>query len=272
MPPEKHLEMPTQSLRRWSRSRGARPSCDRSKLASPGWRASSSSAAALLLTAYGTYEMYQVVSVSRTTVLQWVLVALFTVNFSWIAVAFTSALLGFPRLLRTAAASGASRVACHSRTAVVMPVYNEQTARTFAALEAIHELSKPPASATISIISSCPTRPIPTPGSPRSAPSWPCARALGPDARLYYRHRPKNHHRKAGNIARFRRNAGAAHYEHMLVLDADSLMTGECIVRLAAAMEADPDAGIIQTLPLIINRNTLFARAPAIRRARLRSR
>jgi membrane glycosyltransferase len=46
----------------------------------------------------------------------------------------------------------------------------------------------------------------------------------------------------------------------MLVLDADSLMTGHAIVNLAAAMEADPDAGIIQTLPLIINRNTLFAR------------
>ncbi len=44
------------------------------------------------------------------------------------------------------------------------------------------------------------------------------------------------------------------------MLDADSLMTGECIVRLALAMEADPDAGIIQTLPLIINRNTFFAR------------
>jgi len=46
----------------------------------------------------------------------------------------------------------------------------------------------------------------------------------------------------------------------MLVLDADSLMTGESIVGLAQAMENDLDAGIIQTLPLIINRNTLFAR------------
>jgi membrane glycosyltransferase len=46
----------------------------------------------------------------------------------------------------------------------------------------------------------------------------------------------------------------------MVVLDADSLMTGRSIVLLAAAMEADPDSGIIQTLPLIINRNTLFAR------------
>ncbi|MFX4721637.1 hypothetical protein ABTB22_19640, partial [Acinetobacter baumannii] len=36
--------------------------------------------------------------------------------------------------------------------------------------------------------------------------------------------------------------------------------TGACIVRLAAAMEADPQAGISQSLPLSINRNTLFAR------------
>ena len=43
--------------------------------------------------------MYQVVSVSRTTVLQWVLLALFTLNFSWIALAFTSGLLGFLALL-----------------------------------------------------------------------------------------------------------------------------------------------------------------------------
>ncbi len=82
---------------------------------------------------------------------------------------------------------------------------------------------------------------------------------LGPQARIYYRHRPKNTARKAGNIADFVTRWGGA-YEQMVVLDADSLMTGRAIVTLAAAMEADPDAGIIQTLPLIINRNTLFAR------------
>ena len=96
-------------------------------------------------------------------------------------------------------------------------------------------------------------------GSPRSGPSWRCASGWAPSSRVYYRHRPKNHHRKAGNIADFVTRWGG-HYEQMLVLDADSLMTGTCIVRLAAAMEADPDAGIIQSLPLIINRNTFFAR------------
>jgi membrane glycosyltransferase len=37
-------------------------------------------------------------------------------------------------------------------------------------------------------------------------------------------------------------------------------MTGESILKLTSMMECDPDAGIIQSLPLIINRNTLFAR------------
>ena len=84
-------------------------------------------------------------------------------------------------------------------------------------------------------------------------------RRMGPSVRIYYRHRQKNTSRKAGNIGDFVSNWGGA-YEHMVVLDADSLMTGHAIVSLAAAMEADPDSGIIQTLPLIINRNTMFAR------------
>ena len=62
-----------------------------------------------------------------------------------------------------------------------------------------------------------------------------------------------------GNIADFVTRWGAA-YPQMVVLDADSLMTADAIVRLAATMEADPDAGIVQSLPLIVNRNTLFAR------------
>src|SRR5919107_574506 len=99
MPPEKRLDMPTQSLRHWSESEERKPLQQHPKLGTRLARLFVFGGG-LLLTAYGTYEMYQVVSVSRTTVLQWVLVALFTVNFSWIAVAFTSALLGFLTLLR----------------------------------------------------------------------------------------------------------------------------------------------------------------------------
>jgi membrane glycosyltransferase len=215
---------------------------------------------AALLTAYGAREMYEVVSVSRTTLLQYGLLALFTLNFSWIALAFTSALLGFFALLFGWAKQAPKTIATlRSRTAIVMPVYNELTARTFAAVEAIRESVEATghgAAFDYFILSDS-----------TSADAWIAEERaflnlrekLGPDARIYYRHREKNHHRKAGNIADFVTRWGAS-YEHMLVLDADSLMTGDCIVRLAAAMEADPRAGIIQSLPIILNRNTLFAR------------
>jgi membrane glycosyltransferase len=255
LPPEARLDMPTQSLRRWSR-RDERPRATRWR--TPWFSRLFVFGGALLLTAYGVREMYEVVSVSRTTALQYVLLALFTVNFSWIALAFTSAVLGFLVLafkpLQTPRA-----ISLAQRTVIVMPVYNESTARTFAAVAAIREsVDATGLGANFDyFILSDTTNPDVWIAEERAFLAL--RERLGPDARLYYRHRPKNHHRKAGNIADFVMRWGG-HYEQMVVLDADSLMTGTCIVRLAAAMEADPDAGIIQSLPLIINRNTLFAR------------
>jgi len=55
-----------------------------------------------------------------------------------------------------------------------------------------------------------------------------------------------------------RRWGGA--YPQMLVLDADSVMDADTILRLADAMERHPDVGLIQTLPIITGGNTLFAR------------
>src|SRR5882762_9473114 len=77
--------------------------------------------------------------------------------------------------------------------------------------------------------------------------------------RLFYRHRAENTARKSGNIEDWIRRFGAD-YDHMIVLDADSLMTGDTIVRLAAAMERHPDVALIQTLPIVVNARTLFAR------------
>jgi membrane glycosyltransferase len=257
MPEENRLDMPVQSFRDWSRGR------ERSLAAPHLYRAPWAArlfvfGGAALLTAYGAYQMYQVVSVSRTTILQYVLLVLFTINFSWIALAFTNGLLGFFALLRRPPAPPIPP-ALKSRTAVVMPVYNESTARTFAALEAMREsidATGHGAQFDYFVLSDS-TQPDAWIAEERAFLAL--RERLGPDSRLYYRHREKNHHRKAGNIADFVTRWGGA-YEHMLVLDADSLMTGECVVRLAAAMEADPDAGIIQSLPLIINRNTFFAR------------
>ncbi len=256
-PPENRLIMPVQSFRSWQASERRRPTAP-AQWTTPWLKRLFVFGGALLLTGYGAWEMYNVVSVSSTTSLQYALLVLFTVNFSWIALAFTSALLGFFGLLFGKGLTGRVESLQH-RTVVVMPIYNESTARTFAALAAIRESVEATglgAHFDYFIVSDT-TNPDIWIAEERAFLAL--RRRLGPDARVYYRHRPKNHHRKAGNIADFVTRWGG-HYEHMVVLDADSLMTGACIVRLAGAMEADPDSGIIQSLPLIINRNTFFAR------------
>ena len=87
--------------------------------------------------------------------------------------------------------------------------------------------------------------------------------ALREDARcgdrLFYRRRTRRVKRKSGNIDDFCRRWGGR-YRYMVVLDADSVMTGECLVTLARLMEARPDAGIIQTAPQAVGRTTLHAR------------
>src|SRR3546814_7186858 len=64
---------------------------------------------------------------------------------------------------------------------------------------------------------------------------------------------------KPGNIAEWVRRFGAA-YEYMIVLDADSLMSGRAMVQLASVMDRAPGVGLIQTIPTVINSRTLFAR------------
>ena len=46
----------------------------------------------------------------------------------------------------------------------------------------------------------------------------------------------------------------------MIVFDADSVMTGACLVNLVRLMESHPNAGIVQAPPLPVNRHTFFGR------------
>jgi membrane glycosyltransferase len=76
---------------------------------------------------------------------------------------------------------------------------------------------------------------------------------------VYYRRRADNTDKKVGNLMNWITGWGAA-YEAMLVMDADSLMAGRTIDRLAHELSADPDAGLIQTFPMLIGAQTVFAR------------
>ena len=255
-PPESPLDMPTQSLRR----RGATYTRVRAGVAGGTWLARVLIfGGAVALTVYGAMEMYRVVSVGGTTSLEWALLVLFVANFSWIALAFTSSLIGFLWMLFFAPKPRGIPDALTALTAVVMPIYNESPERVFAAVEAmVEDVAATGLGASFEwFFLSDTTNPDVFVAEERAFLLM--RERLGPSVPVFYRHRPLNTARKAGNIADFVTRWGGR-YAHMVVLDADSLMLGHAIVNLAAAMEADPDAGIIQTLPLIINRNTLFAR------------
>jgi membrane glycosyltransferase len=64
---------------------------------------------------------------------------------------------------------------------------------------------------------------------------------------LHYRRRTVNTGFKAGNLREFAERAQGS-YDHMIVLDADSVMSASSMLRLVRAMQANPTLGILQTL------------------------
>jgi membrane glycosyltransferase len=79
------------------------------------------------------------------------------------------------------------------------------------------------------------------------------------EGRVFYRRRERNIGKKAGNIEDFISRSGGA-YEYMLVLDADSLMDGETIVQMARRMDEDDRLGLLQTVPEVIHAHSMFGR------------
>jgi membrane glycosyltransferase len=79
-----------------------------------------------------------------------------------------------------------------------------------------------------------------------------------PDS-LSYRNRRENLECKSGNIADFCAIWGER-YRYMVVMDADSVMTGTSLVNLVRLMERNPHVGIVQAPPLPVNGRTLFSR------------
>jgi membrane glycosyltransferase len=84
------------------------------------------------------------------------------------------------------------------------------------------------------------------------------AESPNPDA-LVYRRRSENTGFKAGNVRDFCETHGRD-FEFMLPLDADSLMSGEAIVRLVRIMQANPRLGILQSLVVGAPATSAFAR------------
>ena len=193
-------------------------------------------------------------------VFEFALLLLFVPLFAWIAFGFVSSAIGFAKLISgehpgfTAIPSPAS--ALRHRTAVLMPVYNESVEATFGRVRAmarsIHEAAGGEWIDFFVLSDSNAFQ------GKRELAAW---REVAAEAEInvYYRRRAQNIARKPGNIAEWVCRFGGA-YENMLVLDADSLMSGDAIVGMAAIMEEKPSIGLLQTVPMIINARTLFQR------------
>lgn len=218
----------------------------------------------LLTAAAATAMMGDILAANGLTTLERIGLVLFYILFVWITGAFWTALAGLLVRLRGGDPLGLKpEELCGrplaGRTAIIMPIYNEETTRVIAGLDVIwSSLARLPEQAAFDLFILSDTRKLEIAAAEEGAWRELTARhhARG---RIFYRRRPENVSRKAGNIADFVRAWGGA-YDYAIVLDADSIMSGEALVNLARLMDTHPQAGIIQALPLPAGRETLFAR------------
>lgn len=220
----------------------------------------------LAQTIFATDFMTAVLPYHGTQPLEIAILVLFAILFCWVSLGFWTAVLGFfvqlighDRYAISRTAAGDAAIDVQARTAIIMPICNENVPRVFAGLRATYE----------SLASTGELRHFDffvlsdssdTDNRVAERHAWlALCRAIGGFGRVFYRWRQHRIKRKSGNVADFCRRWGA-NYRYMVVLDADSIMSGDCLARLVRLMEANPGAGIIQTAPRSAGRDTLYAR------------
>ncbi|MHB8474867.1 MAG: glucans biosynthesis glucosyltransferase MdoH [Steroidobacteraceae bacterium] len=250
MPPESPVDMPPQELR-YSPSRRPRRAAGAAVLYARFILAT----VTVGVTTYGVYQMLQVVRFASMTVLQGLMIFFFAVSLGWIAFAAGSVLAGASKRRDPVPQPDAAA----SLTALVMPIYNEDPLRTTAALQAMAE--------ALASIGAHRSFEIVILSDSTNADAWiretlrvnQLRNSLLAIMPVWYRRRWQNIARKSGNIEDFVRRWGGR-YQHMVVLDADSLIDAPTLQRLVQAMSADPDLGILQTAPQLIGATTFFGR------------
>ena len=218
---------------------------------------------AAVLAIAGGYVMYDVLKVGGVTVMEGTLLILFLPLLAWVSFSFMSALAGFfvlwgGRQGGLPIHSDGPLPDIEARTAMLLPTYNEDPhqlmARLRAMLESVAETGRGHLFDWFVLSDST----DPDVWIKEEVAFIELLRACA-GHNLYYRHRSDNTARKSGNIAEWVRRFGAS-YRYMIVLDADSLMEGDTIVRLVNAMEENETSALIQTQPVVVNASTLFSR------------
>ena len=190
--------------------------------------------------------------------LRWPLLALLALNLFYLALTGIPGIIGFALHLTRRRLRVSAQPTGLSRTAILMPVHREDPRAVFAAIEVMARAIADAGLPKIDIFVLSDTQDPEAAAEEQAAFDALQHRApAGPG--LHYRRRPSNAGRKVGNLAEFCERRGDA-YDYMLVLDADSLMGAAAIGTLIGLMDANPRAGIIQTVPYPVMRETLFAR------------
>jgi len=220
------------------------------------------------LSGFGAFLMWKVLAANGLKIAETAFLIVFSLAFAWITISFWSSFFGFllgvfrvhPVTLRRGGPAEGLVPPLRHRTAILVPVYNEDPADVFARLKANYrslEATGHLDAFHFFVLSDTTNTEI----AREEALAWSRLREqLQASDRLFYRRRESNTGRKAGNIAEWIHTRGPD-YAHMVILDADSTIQGDTIVRLAALMEANPHTGIIQTHIVPAGRETLFARA-----------
>ena len=192
--------------------------------------------------------------------------ALFAILLTWISIGFWLGVYGF--VLRLLGGDRLSLLRKHAaglaatplaRTALVMPIYNEPIERSLGGLRATYRALQDSGVIDYFDFYILSDSRDPDIWLAEQAAWYRLCRNLGAEGKLFYRRRSLNMHYKSGNVADFFRRWGSA-YTYTLVLDADSLMDSRTLVSLVQLMEREPQVGILQTAPRLVNGNSLFAR------------
>lgn len=215
---------------------------------------------ALALTVYGVTQMNLVFGGEDRSVLEWLLLFMFAITFGWISLSAAQALAAPFCLSRRHRSDHAAPL--RGRTAIVMPVYNEDPAETAAALSAIGaRLAALGHGGKFEIFILSDTRVADVFVQETAAFAW-LREELAGRMEVWYRRRWANTGRKAGNLRDFIERWGGR-YDYMLVLDADSLMSAGVVAEMVRRMDAAPGLGLLQSVPTLIGGETLFARLQA---------
>jgi len=144
-------------------------------------------------------------------------------------------------------------------TAITVPVYNEDVTRVYEGIRAIyHSLEQTGQIKHFDffILSDSDD----TNKWIEEEASWlELCRQLNAFGRIFYRKRRKPINRKSGNMSDFCRRWGKR-YRYMIVMDADSVMSGKLLVDMVRIMEKNPGLGILQTFPKQIGAETFLGR------------